>query len=162
VTIEQGRGRRTLRAFAVMAAAAIGWLSIAQTASAKTPAEVFEAFGLFGTWSPICAWPASPTNPRVTWQPWGEQVLHTVTFGGGSVAIRDFVGAAVAVDDHTLRITIIRSGTASLTVTLRVGDDYEQAVRSVGTDGHVFYDNGADVATGRAALIDVRCQASVS
>jgi hypothetical protein len=147
---------------APLVAAAIAALSTVSPAYAKTPAEVFQEFELFGTWSPNCEAPPSATNPRVTWRPDGQQVLHTVTFDGRRAAIRDMVGDATVIDGQTLQITIMRSGKAALTVTMRVGEDFEQAVRSVGMDGHVFYDGGVDVATGHAALIDERCQASVS
>jgi hypothetical protein len=50
-------------------AVAAFWLSMtlaAAAAPAATPANVFRAFGLFGTWAVDCGRPASPQNPYVS------------------------------------------------------------------------------------------------
>jgi len=126
------------------------------------PTDVFASLGLLGTWSPNCSGEPSTENPRVTWKAVGDMVVHTVSFDGRMVALRDTVGSAEILDDQDVRFTAVRNGNVALTITIRLLDNRVWTLRAVGADGHVFYDQGVEVATGKPALVDERCGALIS
>ncbi len=93
----------------------------------------------------------------MTWQASGGAVEHTVAFGGTPAALRDYVGAAERVGDGQVRFTIVRNGRLALTVSVIVRDGRMQTRHSIGADGHVYYDGGIELQTGRPGLSDERC-----
>jgi hypothetical protein len=137
-------------------------LSFPATAVAADPAQVFERFDLIGTWSPDCSLPPSPWNPRVTYRNVFGQVLHTVTFDGRTIAVRDQVGTALAVGTDGVVFTVVRNGRPTLTVTLKFEFGRVHSDRSVGVDGHVYVDHGIDLSTGLPVLEDEMCAAANS
>ena len=132
------------------------------SAPSNDPVTVFRQFGLVGTWSPRCTEPPSLDNPRVTWREANGALLHTVSFDGRTASIEDHVGIAIQVDEATLRFTLVRHGTLLATVTVQRADGYVHTVQSVAANGHVYYDKGVELSTGKPALADEPCSATVS
>ncbi len=96
--------------FACVAAAA--WSAVASPT--PTVEELFNEFGLFGTWAINCAAPASPDNPRVTISmPTAGLVLEDHDLGADYERNRYSVVAAQKVAAERLSVEVIfQPGTA--------------------------------------------------
>jgi hypothetical protein len=129
---------------------------------AADPVQVFERYDLIGTWSPDCSLPPSPRNPRVTYRNVFGQIVHTVTFDGRTIAVRDQVGAAFPVAVDAVVFTVVRNGRVTLTVTLKKEFGRVHSDRSVSVDGHVYVNRGIDLMTGFPVLDDEMCAPAMS
>jgi hypothetical protein len=131
-------------------------------AASESAADVFEQFTLFGTWSPDCSKPASADNPRIIWKQAGSRVVHGVSFDDRTLAIRDSVGSAQAIDKDTVLLSIVRNHRPFATVTIGLAAGRLYIVQSIGADGRLIVDHGVEVATAKPALTDELCGVPLS
>ena len=133
-----------------------------QAIAVSPTVALFSAFSLFGTWSPDCELPPSPSNPRAAWHIQGDTVLHTVTFDGHTFAVVDRVGEASLIDADTLTFTVVRAGSIYATVIIRMENGRLHLIRSVTHDGRVIVDLGRELATDRDVPSDEPCSPAMS
>jgi len=99
-----------MRIVAVMIFAAAAAMPAA--AKAASVGELFQQFGLFGTWAPDCGQPASPANPRVRiTMPSAGLVLEDHDLGSGFAVNRYSMVSAERLSDERLSVeTIFQPG----------------------------------------------------
>jgi hypothetical protein len=97
-------------------------------------------------------------NPRVYWQLQNSgPITHAVTFDGKTFALIDTVVAASHLSENRIRFSLVRHGKVWLTVTVERKGVKIHTVTSIGSDGTIYYNNGVEVATGKASLFDEHC-----
>ncbi len=102
-----------MRIVAVMMFAATTAMSA--VAKAASVDELFQQFGLFGTWAPDCGQPASPANVHVTiTTPSAGRVLEDHDLGSGFAVNRYSMLSAERLSDERLSVeTIFQLGNAA-------------------------------------------------
>jgi hypothetical protein len=123
--------------------------------------DVFRKFGLEGVWSPDCGRRPSMENPWVYWRiPAAGPIVHAVTFDGRTFALTDTVSDAVLLSANRMKFSIVRHGTVNLTAVVERSNERMHVVTSIGVDGTIYYRDGIEIATGKPALADERCDVS--
>ena len=89
----------------VAAAVGAALFAAAAVAATSTAARVYRELGLFGTWAPNCAEPASPDNPRASVVNGDDGVvLERDDFGEGYEVNRYLIVAARRVKGHEVAV----------------------------------------------------------
>lgn len=97
-----------MRIAAVMMFAAVA--AMPATAKSASVEVLFQEFGLFGTWAPDCAEPASPANPHVSiTTPGAGQVLEDHDLGTGFAVNRYSMVSAQRLSAERLLVETIFS-----------------------------------------------------
>jgi hypothetical protein len=98
----------------------------------------------------------------VLWAISKDRVVHSVSFDGQTTAVINSVLSATILNDRDLRLTLTGSSDDPTAVVVRLDKDRIWAIHSASAAGHVFYDQGIEVATGKPSVVDERCEALTS
>ena len=152
-----------MRLAAVLAFAAL--LSLANDAKAASVEDLFQQFGLFGTWATECNKPATPGNPRVSiTAPSAGLVLEDHNLGADFAINRYSVLSAEAVSATSLSIEVIfQPGTEveeRQRLVFSVHDNTRRTIFNQTDGGSVRVKDGVALARGSKTPLLRKCEQS--
>jgi len=138
------------------------WLLPPNDAGAASVEDLFEQFGLFGTWATDCAKPATPANPHVIiTHPSAGLVLEDHDLGPDFAINRYSVLSAEQVSATNLSVSVIfQPGTEAeerQKLIFAVRDNTRRTLFNQADGGEVRVKNGVALARGKKTPLLQRC-----
>jgi len=140
----------------------VAWLLLSDGAVAASVDDLFDQFGLFGTWATDCARPATPANPHVSiTRPSSGLVLEDHDLGPDFAINRYTVLSAKQVSPTSLSVNVIfQPGTESeerQKLVFVVRDNTRRTLFNRDSGGAVRVKDGIALAAGKKTPILQKC-----
>lgn len=140
----------------------MAWLLLSNDAGATSVDDLFEQFGLFGTWATDCARPATPVNPHVSiTRPSLGLVLEDHDLGPDFAINRYSVLSAKQVSATSLSVNVIfQPGTESeerQKLVFSVRDNTRRTLFNQADGGAVRVKDGVALAEGKKTPVLQKC-----
>ena len=140
----------------------VAWVLLSSDAGATSVDDLFEQFGLFGTWATDCARPATPVNPHVSiTRPSLGLVLEDHDLGPDFAINRYSVLSAKQVSATSLSVNVIfQPGTESeerQKLVFSVRDNTRRTLFNQADGGAVRVKDGVALAEGKKTPVLQKC-----
>ena len=140
----------------------MAWLLLSNDAGAASVDDLFEQFGLFGTWATDCARPATPVNPHVSiTHPSSGLVLEDHDLGPDFAINRYSVLSAEQISASSLSVNVIfQPGTESeerQKLVFAVRDNTRRTLFNQASGGAVRVKDGIALARGKKTPVLQKC-----
>ena len=141
----------------------MAWLLLSNDAGATSVDDLFEQFGLFGTWAADCGRPATPVNPHVSiTRPSSGLVLEDHDLGPDFAINRYSVLSAKQVSATSLSVNVIfQPGTESeerQKLVFSVRDNTRRTLFNQADGGAVRVKDGIALAGGKKTPVLQKCK----